>query len=157
MVTAAFSLRLRGLRESHRMGTSRSMTGATKGSNCVAVTKSRQGQSILGVETASSSALTILSKLQSDLPDRPGSVVADADLGVRGIGKNLLDNDRHDLGDVRVDQGESGNSDISQEGQGRLSNAILRVLFDGGESSSINIVPCHGTECQFDSRANNST
>ena len=45
MVTAAFSLRLRGLRELHRIGTSRSMTGATKGSNCVAVTKARQGES----------------------------------------------------------------------------------------------------------------
>lgn len=52
MVTAAFSLRLRGLRELHRMGTSRSMTGATKGSNCVAVTKARQGESISGMETA---------------------------------------------------------------------------------------------------------
>lgn len=116
MVTAAFSLRLRGLRELHRMGTSRSITGATKGSNCVAVTKARQGQSISGIKTASSSALTILSKLQSNLSDRPSSVVANADLSVRGVGKNLLDDDGHDLGDVRVNQGKSGNSDISQEG-----------------------------------------
>lgn len=36
MVTAAFSLKLRGLRGLHKMGTSRSMTGATKGSNCEA-------------------------------------------------------------------------------------------------------------------------
>lgn len=133
------------------------MTGATKGSNCVAVTKARQGESISGMETANFSALTILSKLQSDLSDRPCSVVANADLSVRGVGKNLLDDDGHDLGDVRVNQGESGNSDISQEGQGRLSNTILRVLFDGGESSSINVVPCHSTERRFDSRANNST
>lgn len=66
------------------------------------------------METAKFFALTILSKLQSNLSDRPSSVVANADLSVRGVGKNLLDDDGHDLGDVRVDQGERGNSDISQ-------------------------------------------
>jgi len=56
---------------------------------------------------------TVLSELQCNLSNCPGSIVAYADFGVRGIGQNLRDHDGHDLGDVGVDQGEGSDSDVS--------------------------------------------